>query len=124
MARLVWPWLNRGNWNGSQVIPADWIDKTTKVSSEILENEPVERHVYGLGFWCNDQGQVWPDLPRDSFAASGAGNQHIWVCPSLELVVVQSPGTYPSRGAFDSPEQVGFRRAMQGLLRRIVDSVT
>lgn len=124
MARLGWLWLNRGDWNGIQVVPSGWIDNATKVSSEILENEPEDRHVYGLGFWCNDRGQIWPDLPPDSFAASGAGNQHVWVCPSLGLVVVQSPGTYPSRGAFDSPEQVGFRRAMQGLLGRIADSVT
>jgi len=123
MARMGWLWLNRGNWNGSQIIPAEWIDKATKVSTEILENEPEERHVYGLGFWCNDQAQVWPDLPKDSFAASGAGRQHIWVCPSLGLVVVQSPGSYPSRGAFDSDEQIEDRRSMQGLLGRIVDSV-
>jgi CubicO group peptidase (beta-lactamase class C family) len=123
MARLGWLWLNRGNWNGNQVIPSDWVDKATKVSPEIIENEPEERHVYGLGFWCNDQAQVWPDLPVDSFAASGAGNQHTWVSPSLDLVVVQSPGTYPSHGAFDSPEQVSDRREMQGLLGRIVDSV-
>jgi len=123
MARMGWLWLNRGNWNGAQVIPSEWIAKATKVSSEILENEPPERHVYGLGFWCNDQAQVWPDLPKDSFAASGAGNQHIWVCPSLDLVVVQSPGIYPSRGAFDSEEQIEDRRSMQGLLGRIVDSI-
>jgi len=123
MARMGWLWLNRGNWSGTQVIPAEWIDKATKVSDEILENEPADRHVYGLGFWCNDQGQIWPDLPKDSFAASGAGNQHIWVCPSLDLVVVQSPGIYSSRGAFDSEEQIEDRRSMQGLLGRIVDSI-
>ncbi|MDP6667882.1 MAG: hypothetical protein QF357_10875, partial [Dehalococcoidia bacterium] len=104
--------------------PSRWIDEATKVSTEILENEPEDRHVYGLGFWCNDRAQVWPDLPADSFAASGAGNQHTWVCPSLDLVVVQSPGTYPSRGAFDSVEQVGYRRSMQDLLGRIADSVS
>jgi CubicO group peptidase (beta-lactamase class C family) len=123
MARMGWLWLNKGNWNGSQIIPSEWIDKATKVSSEILENESEERHVYGLGFWCNDQGQVWPNLPKDSFAASGAGNQHIWVCPSLDLVIVQSPGIYPSRGAFDSEEQLEDRRSMQGLLGRIVHSI-
>jgi len=123
MARLGWLWLNRGNWNSTQVIPSNWIDKATKVSPEILNNEPQDRHVYGLGFWCNDQAQVWPDLPTDSFAASGAGNQHIWVCPSLDIVVVQSPGIYPSHGAFDSDEQIEDRRAMQGLLSRVVDSV-
>ena len=124
MARMGWLWLNRGNWNGTQVIPAEWIDKATRVSQEILDNEPEERHVYGLGFWCNDQSQVWPNLPKDSFAASGAGQQHIWVCPSLDLIVVQSQGTYPSRGAFDSDEQIEDRRSMQGLLGRIIDSLT
>ena len=124
MARLGWLWLNRGDWNDTRVVPADWIERATRVSPEILENEPEERHVYGLGFWCNDRGQVWPDLPRDSFAASGAGNQHIWVCPQLDLVVVQSPGTYSSQGVFDSPAQAGYRRDMQGLLVRITDSVT
>ena len=77
MARIGWLWLNRGSWDGAQIIPSHWIDKATKVSDEIIANEPVKRHVYGLGFWCNDQEQVWPDLPSDSFAASGAGNQHI-----------------------------------------------
>ena len=122
MARMGWLWLNRGNWNGDQIIPAEWMDKATKVSSEILENEPPKRHIYGLGFWCNDQAQVWPDLPKDSFAASGAGNQHIWACPNLDLVVVQSPGIYRSRRTFDSDEQIEDRRSMQGLLGRIVDS--
>ena len=123
MARIGWLWLNRGSWDGAQIIPSHWIDKATKVSDEIIANEPVKRHVYGLGFWCNDQEQVWPDLPSDSFAASGAGNQHIWVCPSLELVVVQSPGTYPSRGVFDSDEQIIDRKEMQGLLGRIIASI-
>ena len=123
MARIGWLWLNRGRWDGAQIIPSHWIDKATKVSDEIIANEPVKRHVYGLGFWCNDQGQVWPDLPPDSFAASGAGNQHIWICPSLELVVVQSPGTYPSRGVFDSDEQIIDRKEMQGLLGRIIESI-
>jgi hypothetical protein len=41
-------------------------------------------------------------LPRDSYAAVGAGYQHIWVCPSLGLVVVQSPGLWASQEARDS----------------------
>lgn len=124
MARLGLLWLNKGNWNGTQVVPEAWIEKATRVSDEILTNQLADRHVYGLGFWCNDQLQVWPQLPADCFAASGAGNQHIFVCPSLDLVVVQSPGTYPSRGAFDSPEQVEDRRSMQGLLGGIIASIS
>ena len=79
--------------------------------------------MYGLGFWCNDTGVLWPDLPRDSFAASGVGKRLIWVCPSLDLVVVQSPGTYTQSGVFDSPEGIEGHRGMQELLGRVVDSI-
>ena len=43
--------------------------------------------------------------------------------PVPELVVVQSPGTYPSRGVFDSDEQIIDRKEMQGLLGRIIESI-
>jgi CubicO group peptidase (beta-lactamase class C family) len=66
--------------------------EATRTAPDIIANCPKEQWKYGYGFWTNDYSQIWPDLPRDSFAASGAGGQHIWVCPSLDLVVVQSPG--------------------------------
>lgn len=102
MARCGLLWLHRGNWNGKQVVREEWMAEATRVNDDILANEPEEEHRYGLGFWCNDRGKMWPGLPSDSFAASGNGRQHIWVCPSLDLVVVRSPGTYdqadPSQG--------------------------
>ena len=123
MARVGLLWQRGGVWRGEQIIPRSWLEEATRVSGMILENEPRERHVYGLGFWCNDTGVLWPALPRDCFAASGAGRRLIWVCPSLDLVVVQSPGTYPQSGVFDSPEALKNHRDMQELLSRIVDSI-
>ena len=102
MARCGLLWMRNGNWNGEQVVPEKWMQEATRVNEDVLANEPEENHRYGMGFWCNDRGQMWPDLPRDSFAASGNGRQHIWVCPSLDLIVVRSPGIYdqedPSQG--------------------------
>ncbi len=123
MARVGLLWQRGGEWRGEQVIPRAWLEDATRVSDEILENEPEERQVYGLGFWCNDNGILWPALPRDSFAASGAGRRLIWVCPSLELVVVQSPGSYAQSGVFDSPEGIRGHREMEQLLGRIVDAI-
>ena len=93
MARMGLLWLNFGSWNGLQVVPADWLEEATRVSDMVKLHEPPETRQYGLGFWCNDERGCWPDLPRDSFAAIGAGNQLIWVCPPEDLVVVQSPGS-------------------------------
>jgi CubicO group peptidase (beta-lactamase class C family) len=55
--------------------------------------------MYGYGFWTNDCGRLWPDLPRDAFTASGAGGHYISVFPAEELVVVQNPGKYRSESA-------------------------
>ena len=40
--------------------------------------------------------RCWPGLPRDSFAAIGAGSQLIWTFPSLDLVIVGGPGYFES----------------------------
>jgi CubicO group peptidase (beta-lactamase class C family) len=85
-------WLNYGNWDGTQVIPETYLKEATVTNPFILQNEPEENWKYGHGFWCNDHGKQWPDAPRDSFAASGAGAKHIWMCPRLGLVITQNPG--------------------------------
>jgi CubicO group peptidase (beta-lactamase class C family) len=113
MARLGWLWLNGGRWKDKQIIPEEWLEEATKTAPNIIENCPTEQWKYGYGFWTNDQGQLWPNLPRDSYAAAGAGSQHIWVCPSLELVVAQSPGQWGSQEDNDT-----------GLLAMVVDAIS
>ena len=94
MARLGWLWRHGGRWRDRQVIPEGWLREATRTAPEILEHCPPTEWRYGYGFWTNDHLGMWPSLPRDSFAAWGAGSQHIWVCPSLDLVVAQSPGAW------------------------------
>jgi CubicO group peptidase (beta-lactamase class C family) len=93
-ARMGVLWLNGGNWDGTQVIPGDYLKEAVVTNPDILKNEPEENWKYGHGFWVNDHGKQWPDLPRDSYAASGAGAKHVWVCPSLALVISMNPGAY------------------------------
>lgn len=112
MARLGWLWRNQGCWQDQQLIPATWLQEATRVAPAIRANSPKEEWRYGYGFWTNEYGQIWPSLPQDAYAASGAGRQHIWVCPSLDLVVVQSPGLYEKQDEND-----------QGLLRLVVDAL-
>ncbi|MEA3335673.1 MAG: serine hydrolase [Chloroflexota bacterium] len=112
MARLGWLWLNGGRWKDEQVIPEDWLSEAARTAAVIIENCPKEQWNYGYAFWTNDHGQLWPNLPRDSFAASGAGQQHIWVCPSLDLVVAQSPGQWEDQVENDA-----------GLLKLVVDAI-
>ncbi len=94
MARMGLLWANYGRWGEHQIIPENWMRECVRAAPDILANCPRDEWKYGHGFWTNDQGLLWPDLPTESFAASGAGKKHVWVCPPLALVVVQSPGVY------------------------------
>ena len=111
MARLGWLWSNWGRWKEKQLIPEAWLREATLVAPDIRANCPGEQWKYGYAFWTNECGELWPSLPRDSYAASGAGSQHIWVCPSLDLVVAQSPGLWENQAENDT-----------GLLRLVVDA--
>jgi CubicO group peptidase (beta-lactamase class C family) len=102
MARLGLLWLNWGRWRERQLVPKAWLQEATVTAPDIRANSPEARWQYGYAFWTNDHGKLWPHLPRDSYAASGAGSQHIWVCPSLDLVVAQSPGIWQEQEENDT----------------------
>jgi CubicO group peptidase (beta-lactamase class C family) len=108
LARIGLLWLRAGRWGKRQVVPEQWMREATRTAPDILAHCPADEWCYGHAFWTNDHGVLWPSLPRDSFAASGAGRIHVWVCPSLDLVVAQSPGVYEDQRDND-----------YGLLRRV-----
>ncbi len=68
--------LRGGNWDGTQIVPTEWID---------FERTPFpDAPDYGAQWWVRGQQDY---LPR-SFAAEGLGGQFIVVVPDLDLVVV------------------------------------
>jgi CubicO group peptidase (beta-lactamase class C family) len=80
MARFGYLILRRGNWNGKDIISANWIKMATTPTTIGQD--------YGFLWWLNTQGKQWPDAPRNSFAALGAGSNTIWIDPEHDLVVV------------------------------------
>ena len=117
LARLGWLWCNWGRWRDQQVIPESWMRESTKTNADILANCPEEDWQYGYGFWTNDHGQLWSNLPRSGFTASGAGGHYVSVFPSKDLVIVQNPGRY-GKGKDEKPE-----RGTPQFLEMILDSL-
>ena len=72
MARFGLLYLNRGRWNGAQIVPTRWVE------------ESVTPHTPGYGYlwWLRDVNGVFV------FSAAGRGGQHIFCVPEHELVVV------------------------------------
>lgn len=81
-AKFGYLYLRNGEWDGQQVVPDRWVRESTRRSS------PTYPH-YGYLWWLNNRGTLWEDVPGDAFQAEGASEQHVYVVPSLDLVVVR-----------------------------------
>ncbi len=92
MARFGLLFMNRGYWDGEQILSADWIEQTTAPSG------PNSR--YGFMWWLNrDAEGEWAQLSEKLFYAAGFGGNFIVVDQDSGLVVVcrwLEPGRLPT----------------------------
>jgi len=88
--------LNRGRWEGQQVLPEDWIAAATspQVPADLPLGGPAAidgRGVYGFNWWVNAPGAdgrlKWLGAPAGTFAASGFNNNDLFVIPAWDMVV-------------------------------------
>ncbi len=81
-ARFGLLFLNKGVWNGKQLISQDWIEKATASS-------PAKMN-YGYMWWLNKKGtsRFWEGVPENVFYAAGFGGNFIVIVPDEELVIV------------------------------------
>ena len=73
MAKFGYLYLNRGRWDGKQIVPESWVQASTEQSNSAQ---------YGFLWWMDTfEG-------RPIYFAQGFGGQHIVVVPHLDVVVV------------------------------------
>lgn len=80
--------LQGGVWNGEQLLPADWMQRSLTVDAVDSTDDPG----YGMGWRVNvlpDGSLRWPTLPEDAYSASGHDGQETIVVPSENVVVVR-----------------------------------
>jgi len=75
MAKFGYLYLNNGTWNGKQIVPAEYVARSSETSFLFWENEG-----YGYQWWTFPQSGV--------YYASGMYGQRIFVVPDLDTVVV------------------------------------
>ena len=81
-------YLNKGKWNGAQIIPETWVEESLTPHVSVVGDLK-----YGYQWWlltdskATDQQIVWG-------AALGNGGQRIWLIPSANLVAVVTAGLY------------------------------
>ncbi|MEZ5563734.1 MAG: serine hydrolase [Gammaproteobacteria bacterium] len=121
-ARIGMLLLGKGEVHGRRIVSADWI-------AQMITPSPAAAH-YGLQIWlgygdpavppehAGSSGAIvsGPFLARDTFMTWGRGQQHVFVVPSLELVIVRlgpALGRAPIKPGFDLTYLVNT--AIQGM---------
>jgi CubicO group peptidase (beta-lactamase class C family) len=69
-------YLNKGNWNGQQIVSPSWVEESTK--SDTTE-----------GSIANYQYQWWMPTPGQDFMAEGILGQFVYVNPAKNLIIVR-----------------------------------
>jgi CubicO group peptidase (beta-lactamase class C family) len=78
-------YLKGGNWNGKQVVPAEWVSLTTR-DNGLIHAAPI---YYGYMWWgekCNPNSQ--------DFLALGNLGQFIYMSPAKNLIIVRNGERY------------------------------
>ena len=86
-------YLHRGQWGGKQVIPAEWVDQSTRYTTE---TDPTLKYQYG--WWTFHKEGL-----GDYYAAIGNKGQYVFVFPRQGLVILRQ-GT--ERGSIDWPKVI------------------
>ena len=130
LARFGHLFLNRGNWNGRQLIDASWVDQATSVQvPATLPNDTLPRSrgagVYGFNWWVNginpDGQRLWPGAPPRTYYANGLHNNVCIVVPEWNLVIARTNGGRKD-GSANTPANVD--EIWSGFFSRLAEAVT
>lgn len=83
MAKIGYLWLNKGQWDGKQIVSQEWVENSVKA-----QFETGDREGYGYGWWVETN-----DDPR-SYSASGRGGQRIIVVPAWNVIIATTGGGF------------------------------
>ncbi len=75
-------YLNKGNWNGEQIIPAEWVE----TSGSIINNS-IDSQGYHYTY-------MWRVSDSGAYFAKGYLGQYIWIYPKKNIVIVRVGTSY------------------------------
>lgn len=93
MAKFGLLYLNKGQWQGKQLISQDWI------TTSLTKHSVVQNVNYGYLWWLkylNAGGSRF-----DGFAAQGNGGQRIYIWPGQNMVTVITGGNFNQQSSAD-----------------------
>jgi CubicO group peptidase (beta-lactamase class C family) len=93
IAKLGLLYLQRGQWEGAQLIPAEWVaEATSQQVANPAEDNPDWRQGYGFQFW----------MSRHGYRGDGAFGQFCVVLPEQDVVIVTTAYTLDMQAVLDA----------------------
>lgn len=78
-------YLNNGQWNGTQILSKDWVEKSTTPKTDFYGDRPYE---YGYLWWLEDFAD------ESAYYMTGTGGNKVVVFPNIDCVVVLTSTYY------------------------------
>ncbi|MBQ0144711.1 MAG: serine hydrolase [Bacteroidales bacterium] len=100
MLRMALLMMNKGNWDGKQVVSKEWAERITSIYTPRAQMHPSSRLTkqfdYGYLWWlfCKEYSGYDPDIFEGGFTATGSGGQYITVLPKLDMVLAHKDNTF------------------------------
>jgi CubicO group peptidase (beta-lactamase class C family) len=95
LARFGLLYLRHGRWNGKQIVPEAWVEKSSH-ASEMVKANGVDRGGYEYLWWVDYGGVHFPEISLPGiYSARGNGAHYIFVIPTLDMVVVHRTDNDP-----------------------------
>jgi CubicO group peptidase (beta-lactamase class C family) len=84
-------YLNKGAWNGKQIVPEDWVNASHLLKEPHLQpgDNELSSNTWGYGY------QWWvPGFPETDYLAAGIYNQYIYIDPITKVVIAKTSSNY------------------------------
>lgn len=95
LARFGLLYLHHGRWEGKQIVPEAWVEKSSH-ASEMISSNGVNLGGYEYLWWIDYGGVHFPEVSLPGiYSARGAGAHYLFVIPTLDLVIVHRTDNDP-----------------------------
>jgi CubicO group peptidase (beta-lactamase class C family) len=95
MARFGLLYLSHGRWNGKQIVPEAWIEKSSH-ANEMVKSDGADHGGYEYLWWVDYGGVHFPEVSLPGiYSARGNGAHYIFIIPTLDMVIVHRTDNDP-----------------------------
>jgi CubicO group peptidase (beta-lactamase class C family) len=95
MARFGLLYLRHGRWNGKQIVPEAWIEKSSH-AVEMVKSDGADHGGYEYLWWVDYGGVHFPEVSLPGiYSARGNGAHYIFIIPTLDMVIVHRTDNDP-----------------------------